>query len=164
MEIILRLPRSLHEHTLAFYNKRTRTAGIMEDFLCELEILFEIFDDICSELEEPFSDLEYFCLLSHFMKTELKYVHPRLHNKEWFHDWLQHWLRTDFFFWNRIPAKEQVDYIFKRDLWKIKPEFEDRMIRAGYGKDPWNKSYGKYFDIERGFHGYPGPLTKKLNK
>lgn len=71
---------------------------------------------------------------------------------------------TDFFFWNRIPAKEQVDYIFKRDLWKIKPEFEDRMIRAGYGQDPWNKSYGKYFDIERGFHGYPGPLTKKLNK
>ena len=49
-------------------------------------------------------------------------------------------------------------------MWKIKPEFEDRMIRAGYGDDPWNKSFGKYFDIERGFHGYPGPLTKKVNK
>lgn len=38
------------------------------------------------------------------------------------------------------------------------------MIKAGYSEDPWNKSFGKYFDIERGFHGYPGPLTKKLNK
>ena len=37
------------------------------------------------------------------------------------------------------------------------------MIRAGYGKDPDNKSFGKYFDIERAFHGYPGPLTNSLN-
>jgi len=69
----------------------------------------------------------------------------------------------DFFYWNRLFAKEQVDYIYKKDLWKLKPEYEDRMIRAGYGKDMDNKSLGKYFDIERAFHGYPGPLTKKFN-
>lgn len=69
----------------------------------------------------------------------------------------------DFFYWNRLFAKEQVDYIYKKDLWKLKPEHEHRMIRAGYGKDVDNKSLGKYFDIERAFHGYPGPLTKKFN-
>lgn len=69
----------------------------------------------------------------------------------------------NYFFWNRVHAKEQVDYIYHKELWKLKPEYEYRMIRAGYGKDVWNKSLGKYFDIERAFHGYPGPLTKNLN-
>jgi hypothetical protein len=53
--------------------------------------------------------------------------------------------------------------VFKRHLWKLKPEFEDRMIRAGYGLDPDHKSFGKYFDIERAFQGFPGPLTRKYN-
>lgn len=70
---------------------------------------------------------------------------------------------TDFFFWNRVWAKEQTDYIYNKDIWKLKPEFEYRMILAGYGKDIDNKSLGKYFDIERAYHGYPGPLTTKLN-
>ena len=69
----------------------------------------------------------------------------------------------DYFYWNRIPHKEQVDYVFKRELWKLKPEYEGRMIKAGYGNDPMNTSLGKYFDIERAFHGYPGPLTTKFN-
>lgn len=38
------------------------------------------------------------------------------------------------------------------------------MIKAGYGIDINKKSFGKYIDIERAFHGYPGPLTKKYNK
>jgi hypothetical protein len=37
------------------------------------------------------------------------------------------------------------------------------MIRAGYNKDVWTKSFGKYFDVERAFHGFPGPLTTNLN-
>lgn len=37
------------------------------------------------------------------------------------------------------------------------------MITAGYSQDIWEKSLGKYFDIERAFQGYPGPLTKNLN-
>ena len=45
----------------------------------------------------------------------------------------------------------------------MKPQYEYRMITAGYGKDPKNKSLGKYFDIERAYHGYPGPLTKRYN-
>lgn len=69
----------------------------------------------------------------------------------------------DFFFWNRVHAKEQVDYVFKKDLWRLKPELEHRMIKAGYGKDADKKSFGKYFDIERAFHVFPGPLTTKLN-
>jgi len=69
----------------------------------------------------------------------------------------------NFFYWNKSPKKEQVDYVYQRHLWKLKPEHEHRMIRAGYGKDIDNKSMGKYFDIERAFHGYPGPLTSKLN-
>jgi len=69
----------------------------------------------------------------------------------------------EFFYWNRSPKKEQVDYVYTRHLWKLKPEHEHRMIRAGYAGDIDNKSMGKYFDIERAFHGYPGPLTSKLN-
>lgn len=70
----------------------------------------------------------------------------------------------DFYLWNRLHAKEQVDYIFKKDAWKLKKEHEHRMIRKGYGgRDIMNKSLGKYFDIERAFHGYPGPLTTHLN-
>ena len=48
----------------------------------------------------------------------------------------------DFFFWNRVHAKEQVDYVYKKDLWKLKPEHEHRMIRAGYGRDAAQKSFG----------------------
>jgi hypothetical protein len=69
---------------------------------------------------------------------------------------------TDLFYWNQVPFK-RAPYVFKRFLWKLKPEFEDRMIRAGYGRDTDNKSMGKYFDIERAFQGFPGPLTRKLN-
>lgn len=57
----------------------------------------------------------------------------------------------DYFYWNRIQHKEQTDYVYKKDLWKLKKEYEGRMITAGYGKDPWNKSLGKYMDIERAF-------------
>lgn len=39
----------------------------------------------------------------------------------------------DYFFWNRVPAKEQVDYVYQKELWKLKPEYEYRMITAGYG-------------------------------
>ena len=39
----------------------------------------------------------------------------------------------DYFFWNRVPAKEQVDYVYQKELWKLKPEYEGRMITAGYG-------------------------------
>mmetsp|Transcript_38951 Transcript_38951/g.59221 ORF Transcript_38951/g.59221 Transcript_38951/m.59221 type:complete len:100 (-) Transcript_38951:28-327(-) len=67
----------------------------------------------------------------------------------------------DFFYWNRIPHKEQVDYIFNRHLWKLKPEYEGRMITAGYADT--EKSLGKYFDIERSFHRFPGPLTTQFN-
>lgn len=27
----------------------------------------------------------------------------------------------DFYFWNRVHAKEQVDYVFKKNVWKLKP-------------------------------------------
>ena len=37
------------------------------------------------------------------------------------------------------------------------------MIRAGYGRDIQNKSLGKLMDVERAFHGLPGPLSVKLN-
>ena len=68
-----------------------------------------------------------------------------------------------FYFWNRVHAKEQVDYVFHKHVWKLKQSYEYRMIRAGYGQDPDNKSLGKYFDVERSFHGYPGPVTNKYN-
>ena len=57
----------------------------------------------------------------------------------------------NYFFWNRVPAKEQVDYVYQKEIWKLKPEFEGRMITAGYGKDPFEKSSGKYVDIEKAF-------------
>ena len=68
----------------------------------------------------------------------------------------------DFYLWNRLHVKEQVDFIFKKDVWKLKDEYAGRMIRKGY-RNSDTKSLGKYFDIERAFHGYPGPLTTKLN-
>jgi len=45
----------------------------------------------------------------------------------------------------------------------LKPEWEGRMIRAGYGRDIDKKSLGKLMDVERAFHGLPGPLSVKLN-
>lgn len=51
-----------------------------------------------------------------------------------------------------------TDHVNHKNMYKLKKEFEHRMIRKGY-KNAKNKSMGKYFDIERSFHGYPGPLT-----
>jgi hypothetical protein len=52
--------------------------------------------------------------------------------------------------------------VLKRNLYKLKPEYEHRMIKKGY-KDSKDKSFGKYIDVERSFFGTPGPLTSKLN-
>ena len=49
-----------------------------------------------------------------------------------------------------------------KDIFKLKPEHEHRMIRKGY-RNSASKSMGKYFDIERAFQQYPGPVSKKLN-
>ena len=68
---------------------------------------------------------------------------------------------TEFYYWNKMHHR-RVDHIYKRYLFKIKDEYAHRMIRKGYA-DSENRSFGKYFDIERAFHGYPGPLTQKLN-
>jgi len=68
----------------------------------------------------------------------------------------------DFFLWDRSKRKEHVDYVFRKDLWKLKPEHEHRMITKGY-QESATKSMGKYFDIERSFFGHPGPLTKLNN-
>jgi hypothetical protein len=38
----------------------------------------------------------------------------------------------DFFYWNRVMSKEEVDYVFQKHLFKLKPEYEYRMIRSGY--------------------------------
>jgi hypothetical protein len=73
----------------------------------------------------------------------------------------QYYERVDiFFYWNRSKSKEQIDYVHHKELWKLKKEYEGRMITAGYGKDPFTKSSGKYADIEKAFLGYPGPVTK----
>ena len=48
--------------------------------------------------------------------------------------------------------------VLHRNLYKLKSEYEFRMIKKGY-KDCETKSFGKYIDIERSFHGYTGPLT-----
>lgn len=65
-----------------------------------------------------------------------------------------------FFYWNRMHLMGTIDHCFHRNVYKLKKEYEHRMIRKGY-KNASNKSLGKYFDIERSFHGYPGPLTIK---
>jgi hypothetical protein len=70
----------------------------------------------------------------------------------WLRDYVHKYYEKvdDFYYWNRIPHKEQVDYVFYKQLYKLKPEWEHRMIKAGY-KNSENKSFGKYFDIERAF-------------
>ena len=74
-----------------------------------------------------------------------------LHNI-WLRDYVHQYYEKvdDFYYWNRVPHKEQVDYVFYKQLYKLKPEYEDRMITAGY-KNAETKSFGKYFDIERAF-------------
>ena len=67
-----------------------------------------------------------------------------------------------FYFWDRSKHHEWVDYPFTKDMFKLKPEYESKMIRIGY-RDAGSKSMGKYLDIERAFQGYPGPLTVALN-
>lgn len=56
-----------------------------------------------------------------------------------------------------------VDHVYKRDVFKLKPEYEHRMIRKGY-EDVGERSLGKYFDIDRAFQGFPSPLTNKLKQ
>jgi len=74
-----------------------------------------------------------------------------LHNI-WLRDYVHKYYEKveDFYYWNRVPHKEQVDYVFKKQLYKLKTEWEHRMITAGY-KNSENKSFGKYFDVERAF-------------
>ena len=55
-----------------------------------------------------------------------------------------------FYFWDRTKQKEHTDHIYTKDVFKLKPEFEGRMIRKGYA-DAATKSMGKYFDIDRAF-------------
>ena len=78
---------------------------------------------------------------------------------------LKYYDRVDeYIIWDRSKFKEGgVDYPYQKDVFKLKPEFEHRMIKKGY-KDAATKSMGKYFDIERSVNGVPGPLTKKLHK
>ena len=82
----------------------------------------------------------------------------------WIRDYVEkYYEKVDgFFYWNRTMAKEQVDYVFYKHLYKLKKEYEYRMIRSGY-QNPEKKSFGKYFDIERAFQGYPGPITTNVN-
>jgi len=64
---------------------------------------------------------------------------------------LKYYDRVESFYnWDRSKHKEHVDYVFKKDIFKLKPEHEHRMIRKGY-KDAATKSFGKYMDIERSF-------------
>ena len=63
-----------------------------------------------------------------------------------------------YFYWKKKKKNE----VLHRYLYKLKAEYEFRMIKKGY-KDCEKKSFGKYIDVERSFHGYPGPLTTKIN-
>lgn len=66
------------------------------------------------------------------------------------------------FYWNRSKHRnENSDHSFMKDVFRIRPEFRERMIRKGY-QDAATKSMGKYFDIERAHQGWPGPLTTDL--
>jgi hypothetical protein len=38
--------------------------------------------------------------------------------------------------------------VLTRNLYKLKPEYEKRMIKKGYS-DSGTKSFGKYIDVER---------------
>lgn len=69
---------------------------------------------------------------------------------------------TSYHYWDRSKHHEQAERAFRKEVYKLKPEFEHRMIRKGY-KDSQSKSFGKYFDIERAFQGFPGPLTVRHN-
>ena len=70
----------------------------------------------------------------------------------WIRDYVsKYYEKVDgFFYWNRTMAKEQVDYVFYKHLYKLRKEYEYRMIKSGY-QNPEKKSFGKYFDIERAF-------------
>ena len=92
-----------------------------------------------------------------WLKTDLYY-------EAWINNFvLKYYDRVDrFYYWDRSKRRtEFVNYVYKKDLFKLKKEYEGRMIRKGY-QDAATKSMGKYFDIDRAFQGYPGPLTKKL--
>ena len=66
------------------------------------------------------------------------------------------------FYWNRSKYRSELsDHSFMKDIYRLKPEFRHRMITKGY-QDSATKSMGKYFDIERAFQGWPGPLTAEL--
>ena len=69
---------------------------------------------------------------------------------------------VDQYYWDRSKIRSMfVDYVYKRDVFKLKPEYEHRMITKGY-EDAGEKSLGKYFDIDRAFQGFPSPLTNRL--
>jgi len=117
------------------------------------------------ELNTPGAKLPQYLNTQHCENVWRMMVKPDSLYRIWTEDYVSKYYDrvSDFFYWNKVPVKQEVDYIFKRDLWKLKPQHEHRMIRAGYGPEPETKSLGKYVDIERAFHGFPGPLTTHYN-
>ena len=89
------------------------------------------------------------------MFCEFVYFHSGIKTDSVYQFWVKNYALKyydrvdDFIVWDRSKFKEQgVDYPFMKDLFKLKPEYEGRMIKKGY-KDAATKSMGKYFDIER---------------
>ena len=61
----------------------------------------------------------------------------------------------------------KTDYNPSRWLLRLKPEFRDRMIKAGYSGDPTgrnNQTMGMLYDLNRAFLGLESPLNEEFNK
>ena len=53
----------------------------------------------------------------------------------------------------------------KRHLLRLKPQFMDNVIKAGYSQDPKNKkSMGMLNDLNRVFVGYESPLKEEWER
>ena len=68
---------------------------------------------------------------------------------------------------NDIFHHPKTDYNPSRWLLRLKPEFRDRMIKAGYSGDPTgrnNQTMGMLYDLNRAFLGLESPLNKEFNK
>ena len=53
----------------------------------------------------------------------------------------------------------------KKHLLKLKPEYRDRMIKAGYSLDPSNqKTMGMLYDLNRAFVGLQSPLKEEWER
>ena len=124
----------------------------MDPWVTESQIAVQL--RLTDEFRTPNSPLPQYLFLHFCELTEHQNINidPELFYQIWVDEEVRQYYEEidQFYYWGKFRFKPTFDRVFKRSLFKLKPEFENRMIKKGYA-GARSKSFGKYMDIERSF-------------